>query len=115
MRSWLENEEVGLHNAGACGRIFTCNCLVKVGLAILRQAERTRQPARIVFPNKEKRRDPRLNGRIGVEISRRPKHRKPVLNKGRESRAGNCDQGDQERRWCGCRPRQAKDREQSGT
>jgi hypothetical protein len=26
-------------------RIFTCNCLVKAGLAVLRQAERTRQPA----------------------------------------------------------------------
>jgi hypothetical protein len=26
-----------------CERMFTCNCLVKAGLAILRQAERTRQ------------------------------------------------------------------------
>ena len=29
----------------ACGRIFTCNCFVKAGLAILRQAERMRQLA----------------------------------------------------------------------
>jgi hypothetical protein len=35
-----------------------------------------------------------LNRRIGVEISRPPKHRKPALNKGRESNPGNCDQGD---------------------
>jgi hypothetical protein len=34
-----------------------------------------------------------LNGRIGVEISRLLKHRKPALNKGRESRAGNQGQG----------------------
>jgi len=27
----------------ACERIFTCSCLVKDGLVILRQAERTRQ------------------------------------------------------------------------
>ena len=27
----------------ACERIFTCSCLVKDGLAMLRQAERTRQ------------------------------------------------------------------------
>jgi len=28
----------------ACGRNFTCNCLVKEELAILRQAEKTCQP-----------------------------------------------------------------------
>ena len=28
-----------------CERIFTCSCLVNNGLAMLRQAERTRQPA----------------------------------------------------------------------
>jgi hypothetical protein len=54
-----------------------------------------------------------LNGRIRVKISRPPKHKKPALNKGRESRAGNCDQGDQDGAGVDADRGKAEDRKQS--
>ena len=65
-------------------RIFICDCLVKAGSAILRQAERDALTyTRIRFPNEGKRQDPRLNGRIGVEILRPAKAQKACTRQGR--------------------------------
>jgi hypothetical protein len=56
-----------------CERIFTCNCLVKDGLAVLRRAERTRQPK----PGSDF--QMRRTNVLREKISRPTEHRKPSL------------------------------------
>jgi hypothetical protein len=59
-----------------CERIFTCNFLVKDGLAAPKQAERTRQPK----PGSDV--QMRRTGVLGERISRPTEHRKPSLARG---------------------------------
>jgi hypothetical protein len=44
MSCWVSLRRMACKVQEVCERISTCNCLVKIRLATLRQAERTRQP-----------------------------------------------------------------------